>query len=91
MKMKTQMKFTEPSILIRNEDNFEGNDDIDQRPNLFETIREYAMIGVCLLLCAGLFYSSIRLCRSQRAKFTFDAIILLVQVLVVSALVVYEF
>ena len=67
-----------------------GTDEVDITPNFIETVREYAMIGVCLLLGCTLAYSSVRLCRSQRAKFTFDAIILLIQMVVCGALIVYE-
>jgi len=49
------------------------------------------MIGICSVMAAMLLYSSVRLCKSQRAKFTFDAIILLIQMAVVGLLVVYEF
>ena len=55
-----------------------------------ELIREYSVMGMCILLLVLLIYSGSRLLKSQRAKFTFDASILFVQALVSTALIVYE-
>jgi len=55
-----------------------------------EIIREYAVMGVCILLLLLLLYSGTRLLNSKRAKFTFDATILFVQAIVLIALIVYE-
>ena len=59
-------------------------------PNDIEAVREYSVMGICILLLVLLLYSGLRLLKSQRAKFTFDASILFIQAGVSLALIVYE-
>ena len=54
-------------------------------------VREYTTLACCTCLLLALVYSAMALLQSKRSKFTFDACILIVQAVIVTALAIYEF